>query len=123
MDRGLSCKILFSTNQSLVLYVASFCVSALVSIVVCVKCHTQGQRLCYITVHYIAADHIFHDFDYFCKNISEIRSECKYLVLQLETIMEQIQIYAKQREYHFKSNMILAKILNDQHFQCLHLKH
>ena len=97
--------------------------SAIVSKVFSVQCHTQGQCQCYITVHYIAADQIFHDFDYFCKNISQIWSECKYLVLQLETIMERIRIYAKQWEYHFESNMILAKILNNQHFQCLHLKH
>ena len=76
--------------------------SAIVSNVFGVQCDTQGQCLCYITVHYIAADHLFREFDYFCKNISQIRSECKYLVLQLETIMEQIQIYAKQREYHFE---------------------
>ena len=93
------------------------------SVVFGVQCDTQDHCLCYITVHYIAADQIFHDFDYFCKDISQIRSECKYLVLQLETIMEGIRIYAKQREYHFESNMILAKILNNQHFQCLHSKH
>ena len=48
--------------------------------------------LCYITVHYIAADRIFHDFDYGLKNFSRIRSEYKYFLIQLDTITEQIRI-------------------------------
>ena len=66
--------------------------SAIVSKVFGVQCETQGQCLCYITVHYIAADRIFHDFDYGLKNFSQIRSKYKYFLIQLDTITEQIRI-------------------------------
>ena len=86
-------KIIFHQLASRVLYVTSFlCLPLSVKCLVSSVTPTQGQCLCYITVHYIGADRIFHDFDYVWKNFSRIRSEGKYLVIQLDTITDQIRI-------------------------------